>query len=210
MKKWTKYLLATLGGMGVLGAITAIARYESGFDVDYEVEEEDVPEPDEHEKKRAVPPEEKLAANRFIDQLMTYKGAQYKWGGATSKEEGLDCSGTPYRAASDLGVQIPRTSKNQALAVELISEEDAKNTAGAFVFYAKDKNIETAAEGTTANSEERKKAVSTVFHVAISLGDGTILEAQVKKGVTIAKWGWWQKKYGSLYGLLPHIEQISS
>ncbi len=49
----------------------------------------------------------------LVDQAMTYLGTPYVWGG-TDPAVGLDCSGFVQRVHRDLGIELPRVSRDQA------------------------------------------------------------------------------------------------
>jgi peptidoglycan DL-endopeptidase CwlO len=51
----------------------------------------------------------------LVDRAMTYLGTPYVWGG-TDPEVGLDCSGFVQRVHRDLGIELPRVSRDQARA----------------------------------------------------------------------------------------------
>lgn len=212
MKAGMKWALAGVTAIG-LGLIGWVGWYESQFEY-----VDDVDEPDDQEINR-IQSTAKGKANAFISALLQYLGAPYTWGGATSKQAGLDCSGFAYRGARDISVTIPRTSKNQAAACRYVSEEVAKNTAGAFVFYAKKKGTQELLENASSIQEKQRIAKEQgIFHIAVSMGDGRVIESQChdakccttgkpcKGGVMYAKWGWWQRKYDSIYGIMPQIE----
>lgn len=193
----------TLGVLGALSAGAALSFFSEPF-LSFDFEEvEDVPD-QAGDAQRAIP-NQRIAGAAVIEQGERYRNALYKWGGATSKEEGLDCSGLPYRMFRDLGVTIPRVSRAQAAACKRISESQAKQTPGAMVFFVR--------SGSPLSHEG-------VFHVMLSVGDGErVLESQChegsrctsgqpcKKGVDFYSWGWWEKKYAGrvFFGILPHL-----
>jgi hypothetical protein len=54
-----------------------------------------------------------VTADAVIGDAMKYLGVPYKWGG-TDPETGLDCSGFVQQVYEDLGVKLPRVSRDQA------------------------------------------------------------------------------------------------
>ncbi len=203
---WLITSVVTVLGIGAAG--TAAWFFSSDF-LSFQFEEvEDVPD-QEGDAQRAAP-NKRVSGRDVIAQGEKYRSALYRWGGATSKEEGLDCSGLPYRTFRDLGVTIPRVSRAQAAACKVISEEYAKQTPGAMVFFVR--------SGAPLSAQN-------VFHVMLSVGDGEhVLESQCwegsrctsgqpcKKGVDFFKWGWWGERYAGrvFYGILPHLVEYDN
>ena len=90
--------------------------------------------------------------DQVIDSAKKYLGIPYLWGG-TDPAKGLDCSGFVQRAYADLGVQLPRVSRQQATAgTPVASLEQAKP--GDLVAFG-----------------------SPVDHIAIYMGDGKIIQS---------------------------------
>jgi cell wall-associated NlpC family hydrolase len=98
-----------------------------------------------------------------------YLGTIYSWGGGSLSGPsmgwgidagvvGFDCSGLTRYAYAQAGITIPRNSSAQYLALPKVSRSDLQR--GDLVFWATD----------TSDP-------STIHHVAIYLGDGSILEA---------------------------------
>ncbi len=137
----------------------------------------------------------------LVASAMTLIGTPYgpDIGGPTKAgmENYLDCSGTIFQAARKLGVPIPRNATGQYLRARtyrMISEDEARNTAGALIFFH---NPNT--EGTSA------------FHVELSTGDGGAIHnhqpgTKVKRG----RFGWWhnwakRNEYTVTFGILPEF-----
>ncbi len=82
-----------------------------------------------------------------------YLGVPYVWGG-TDPSRGLDCSGFVQRVFADLGIDLPRVSRDQAkVGTEVASLDQARP--GDLVAFGK----------------------PTVNHIAIYVGDGKIMHA---------------------------------
>ncbi|MFI7585873.1 transglycosylase SLT domain-containing protein [Spongisporangium articulatum] len=87
-----------------------------------------------------------------IDIAKKYLGVPYKWGG-TDPRTGLDCSGFAQLVMKQVGVNLPRTSAEQAkVGTEVSSLDDAQP--GDLVFFG-----------------------SPVHHVGIYVGDGKMIDA---------------------------------
>ncbi|HSV67361.1 MAG TPA: C40 family peptidase [Mycobacteriales bacterium] len=98
-----------------------------------------------------------------IDFARTQLGKPYVWG--ATGPDAYDCSGLMLRAWEAAGVVLPRTSREQWHAGQYLPVREAQ--AGDLIFYAYDTGDPT-----------------TIHHVAMYLGDGTIIEAQ-QSGVPV-------------------------
>ena len=159
----------------------------------------DVTEPKTDKPKTATRPlrpaskTARVAGEQFIRSLLKYvKVPPIPWCMGGTGDSCFDCSGFGYMAANDLGVEIPRTASGQSKASAPTHEWQAARIPGALVIF------------------ERKKD-KAIRHVEYSLGNGlNTVASQVKGGVKIYKWGWWnypkQKKLWNIYyGLLPNF-----
>jgi hypothetical protein len=54
-----------------------------------------------------------VTGQQVVDGAMQYLGVPYRWGG-TDPATGLDCSGFVQQAYEDVGISLPRTSRQQA------------------------------------------------------------------------------------------------
>lgn len=199
-----------LGGVSILGGwatykLLYAFNPEEHFEV---VEEPDIP--NDTTSVDVVRPQEDGSAPtgaQLLAATIKYEGVPHVFGKA-SPEDGFDCSSLIQRGAADLGVQIPRLASNQYLASTPITEEQARNTPGALIFFY-DKSDK--AKGT-------KRA--NAFHVAMSVGNGSQDFEAMGRGTKVGyyKWGWWYSwfrrklaetdpdkhgDYGVRYGLMP-------
>lgn len=93
-----------------------------------------------------------------VDRLI---GIGYQYGGTTTK--GFDCSGFTSYVFEQFGIELPRTSKDQAAVGTKVAKSELK--AGDLVFF------NTSGKG--------------ISHVGIYLGDGTFAHASTSRGVII-------------------------
>ncbi|GLU47783.1 C40 family peptidase [Nocardiopsis ansamitocini] len=93
----------------------------------------------------------------MISAARTQLGVPYVWGGMTP-EGGFDCSGLVQWAFGQAGVAVPRVTHDQWWAGEHVDYADAKR--GDLIFWRSDPS-----------------APDYISHVAILLGDGTMIEA---------------------------------
>jgi cell wall-associated NlpC family hydrolase len=98
------------------------------------------------------------SGSAVVSDAQKYLGVPYQWGG-TDPATGLDCSGLVQRVYEDLGVQLPRTSEEQAqIGTPVSSLADAQP--GDLVFFA-------GSDGTP----------SSPGHVGIYVGNGMMIDA---------------------------------
>ena len=96
------------------------------------------------------------AAARVLETADKYVGVPYTWGGNTP-ESGFDCSGFTRYVFARHGIQLPRTSREQARAGQGVALDFAALLPGDILLFA-----------------EPNEAIS---HVAIYVGDGRIIHA---------------------------------
>ena len=100
------------------------------------------------------------SAPRVLATAADYLGVPYKWGG-NSPNEGFDCSGYVKYVFARQGVQLPRTSREQARAGQTVPARVAALRQGDLMLFA-----------------ER----STISHVAIYAGGGRIIHSSSSGG----------------------------
>ncbi|MGY1810724.1 C40 family peptidase [Blastococcus sp. SYSU D00669] len=130
------------------------------------------------------------AVQTAIAAGMAYLGTPYSWGGGGSRGpsygidldadvHGFDCSGLTQYAYAQAGVSIPRNSRSQYAALPKVARADLQ--AGDLVFWANDPGDP-----------------STIYHVAIWLGDGTVLQAPQSGDVVKVSRMWWSGYAGAV------------
>ena len=110
------------------------------------------------ESRRA--PTSAPSAPRVIATAEDYLGVPYKWGG-TSPRTGFDCSGYVRYVYAEQGVQLPRTSREQAGAGAGVTARVSSLRQGDLMLFA-----------------ERR----TISHVAIYAGGGRIIHSSSSGG----------------------------
>jgi cell wall-associated NlpC family hydrolase len=91
-------------------------------------------------------------------------GVRYVWGGS-SPSEGFDCSGFVQYVYARNGVRLPRVSRDQARAGERVAASLANLKPGDLLFFAGSSGV--------------------IDHVAIYVGDQTILHASSRRGEVV-------------------------
>ncbi|MGY1605387.1 C40 family peptidase [Geodermatophilus sp. SYSU D00815] len=123
------------------------------------------------------------AVRTAIAAGLAHLGTPYSWGGGGSRGPGhgidpdagvvgFDCSGLTQYAYAQAGIAIPRNSRAQYAALPKVARADLR--AGDLVFWANDPGDP-----------------STIYHVAIWLGDGTVLQAPQSGDVVKVSPMWW-------------------
>ena len=92
--------------------------------------------------------------NKIVEFALRFEGNPYVWGG-TSLTHGADCSGFTQSIFENYGVDIPRTSREQAASGNSISFDEMQP--GDLIFYRRN---------------------GTINHVAIYIGNGKVIAAK--------------------------------
>lgn len=112
-----------------------------------------------------------------LQRAFSLLGTPYRWGG-NSPDSGFDCSGlVGYVYRNNLGIELPRISRDMARVGELIRDRDALAEGDIVFFSRKGKHVD---------------------HVGIYLGNGQFLHApRTGKDVEIANLasGYWAQKF---------------
>ena len=105
-------------------------------------------------------PAPSAAVSRVLGTADEYIGVRYKWGGTTP--DGFDCSGFTRYVFARHGIQLPRTSREQARAGQPVRVDPDALLPGDILLFA-----------------EPGEAIS---HVAIYVGNGEIIHASSSYG----------------------------
>ena len=130
------------------------------------------------------------AAQTAIDAAMRYLGTPYSWGGGGSRGPslgieqgadtvGFDCSGLTQYAYAQAGISIPRNSRAQYAALPKVAASDLQ--AGDLVFWATDPSNP-----------------STIYHVALYMGGGKVVQAPQTGDVVKVSTMWWRGYAGAV------------
>lgn len=109
-----------------------------------------------------------MKKSEFIEAAKQYLGTPYVWGAESDIEGGLDCSGFVYRALKDAGMTISRMTA-QDYHNKFKAYPASKIDEGALLFFG--------------------KSAKNITHVAISLGNGKMIESIGTKSNTIKNKG---------------------
>ena len=137
----------------------------------------------------AAPRGNASAAQRAIDAAKAYLGTPYAWGGGGTRgpgpgqdpDEGIvgfDCSGLTQYAYARAGISIPRNSRSQYAALPKVASSDLQ--AGDLVFW-----------GTNPSDP------NSITHVALYLGNGTVVQAPESGDVVKVSPMWWRGYVGA-------------
>jgi cell wall-associated NlpC family hydrolase len=130
------------------------------------------------------------AAQTAIDAAMRYLGTPYAWGGGGTRGPGpgqapdlgivgFDCSGLTQYAYAQAGIHIPRNSRAQYASLPKVSSSDLRP--GDLVFWATDASDP-----------------GTIYHVAIYLGGGQVVQAPESGDVVKVSSMWWRGYAGAV------------
>lgn len=112
--------------------------------------------------------------NKVVNYGLKFVGGRYVWGG-TNPNTGADCSGfVQYVMRNAVGVNLPRTSREQAKTGRAITPGEIRP--GDLVFYTNKSGV--------------------VNHVAMYIGNGQVVHAaSSKSGIKISTWNYRTPKY---------------
>ncbi len=120
--------------------------------------------------------------NKILEDAKKYIGAKYKWGATLAEAPNLfDCSSYTQYVFGNVGIQLPRVSRDQASKGTAVATSNLK--AGDLMFFTMN---DTYTDGRVA-------------HVGIYMGDGNMIHASTSRGVMITtkvlQNPYWSKNY---------------
>jgi cell wall-associated NlpC family hydrolase len=121
-------------------------------------------------------------ASNLADQVIAagekYLGTPYEFGASSSTTSVFDCSSFTQRAFKDVGIQLPRNSRQQSKVGQPVAKSELQK--GDLVFFR------------TAGSNSDR-----ITHVAIYAGNNKLLHTFGKPGVTFTEFAGtsWEKRF---------------
>ncbi|BAH43781.1 hypothetical protein BBR47_28040 [Brevibacillus brevis NBRC 100599] len=117
-------------------------------------------------------------ADQVISEGMKYKGVPYKFGSSKKTTRTFDCSSFTQRVFKEVGVSLPRDSRQQSKVGQKVSKDQLQK--GDLVFF-----------------HSYGSSSSRITHVAIYAGDNKLLHTYGKPGVTTTnfKGTSWEKRF---------------
>jgi cell wall-associated NlpC family hydrolase len=159
------------------------AHYDYSWD---EMEKSPVKAPPAYRNKRPVQkPVEKAPAqpaSHLADQVIAagekYLGTPYEFGASSSTTSEFDCSSFTQRAFKEVGIKLPRSSRQQSTVGQAIAKSELQK--GDLVFFR-----------SAGSSSDR------ITHVAIYAGNNKLLHTFGKPGVTYTEFEGtsWEKRF---------------
>ncbi|GEC87754.1 C40 family peptidase [Brevibacillus brevis] len=117
-------------------------------------------------------------ADQVISKGLKYKGVPYKYGSSKKTTRTFDCSSFTQRVFKEVGVKLPRDSRQQSKVGQKVSKDQLQK--GDLVFF-----------------RSYGSSSSRITHVAIYAGDNKLLHTYGKPGVTTTKFKGtsWEKRF---------------
>ncbi|ATF13380.1 C40 family peptidase [Brevibacillus sp. HB1.2] len=117
-------------------------------------------------------------ADQVISEGLKYKGVPYKFGSSKKTTRTFDCSSFTQRVFKEVGVSLPRDSRQQSKVGQKVSKNQLQK--GDLVFF-----------------RSYGSSSSRITHVAIYAGDNKLLHTYGKPGVTTTKFKGtsWEKRF---------------
>ncbi|TCP20871.1 LysM domain-containing protein [Scopulibacillus darangshiensis] len=116
--------------------------------------------------------------SEIVNTGKSYLGTPYQYGAPVGQTNSFDCSSFTVTVFKKYGINLPRTSSQQARTGVEVSKNNLK--AGDLLFYD--------------TNDNGKASINDISHVGIYIGNGKMISAEYKYGVKItdafATWYW--------------------
>jgi cell wall-associated NlpC family hydrolase len=140
-------------------------------------QDEGVPDTFEDSMNGDIPYDNPELREKLINVADTYKGVPYKRGGASSTA--TDCSGLTMQVYRDLGLNLPRSSREQFHVGTPRKREELEK--GDLVFFSTNSPYKKIKVRSKKNPQKKIvkyiKAPRSITHVGIYVGDGKFIHA---------------------------------
>ncbi|WP_429841273.1 C40 family peptidase [Brevibacillus sp. FIR094] len=149
---------------------------QDGINIDLTANEESNTSSIQNKQTHATPSSD--MADQVISEGMKYKGVPYKFGSSKNTTRTFDCSSFTQRVFKEVGVSLPRDSRQQSKVGQKVSKDQLQK--GDLVFF-----------------RSYGSSSSRITHVAIYAGDNKLLHTYGKPGVTTTnfKGTSWEKRF---------------
>ncbi len=167
ISKYKAYLLFIFLGIVLISCQSSVR-----FSSDFKAGEEKSTQENKKSNKKYEYNYETLPKSKIVDLAESWIGVPYSYGGDT--KNGVDCSAFVQLIYSEMGIELPRTSKQQ---FDYTSKVDYNEKQVGDLIFFKNKN--------------------TVNHVGLYIGNNVMIHSSTSKGVIKQSLSdpYYQKKY---------------
>jgi cell wall-associated NlpC family hydrolase len=176
-----------------------IAKIDEDEDLDqYEITWDDSNEPGKEINANTKNDYDDPRAKKIVSLALDLFGHPYKYGG-TKVGKGIDCSYFVEVIFKELGITLPRTSREQVLCGTAVDRQDLK--VGDLLFFQKTYHYKQ-------KKKKKRRSVTRINHVAIYIGHHEFIHATLNvKRVTISNIdeAYFVKRYAGARRVLPDM-----
>ncbi|MED1915711.1 C40 family peptidase [Bacillus thuringiensis] len=151
---------------------------QDGTNIDLTANEESTTASNQNKQSDSSTASSSDIADQVISEGLKYKGVPYKFGSSKKTTRTFDCSSFTQRVFKEVGVNLPRDSRQQSKVGQKVSKNQLQK--GDLVFF-----------------HSYGSSSSRITHVAIYAGDNKLLHTYGKPGVTTTKFKGtsWEKRF---------------
>ncbi|MFC8683713.1 C40 family peptidase [Brevibacillus porteri] len=151
---------------------------QDGTNINLTANEESTPVRNQNKQSDSNTASSSDIADQVISEGLKYKGVPYKFGSSKKTTRTFDCSSFTQRVFKEVGVSLPRDSRQQSKIGQKVSKDQLQK--GDLVFF-----------------RSYGSSSSRITHVAIYAGDNKLLHTYGKPGVTTTKFKGtsWEKRF---------------